>query len=117
MSDSRSHDKTAAARIDEGAAAAAVEEPLGGTGGSSGGGTRAGSGDPSGGPADLNGEGAKERIAAMEKAPDLEQSSDEDIARQAGALGSPDGSVAGAQSLARGPISTDSPGRGDVGSG
>lgn len=123
MSASKSHDESAAAIVNAATASAAAREPLEGTGGGLGGGTLAGAGNPSGGPADLN---SGDPIAARQKAPDLSHSSKDQIAHEAKALGSGDGSLADAAGLGSGaatagPTGAESlaagAGRGDVGSG
>lgn len=106
------------------AAAPGEKEALGGTGGSAGGGTRSGRGEPAGSTTD-RGPGAEVQQGGP---PDIGESSDEQIAREAGALGSVDGTLADAggdgkstAGLAGGPVDGESVGagasRGEAGSG
>jgi hypothetical protein len=76
-----------------------AQEPLGGTGGSSGGGALAGASEPSGGSTDRT---IPEDGSGPRGAREMSESSDEEIAREARALGSADGSLADAASGANG---------------
>jgi hypothetical protein len=102
-----------------------AQEPLGGTGGSAGGGALGGGGEPAGGPTDRT---IPEDASAAGGARELSESSDEEIAREARALGSADGSLAdaalgasGDAALAAGPVGGETvgtgAGRGEAGSG
>jgi hypothetical protein len=101
------------------------QEPLGGTGGSSGSGTRSGAGEPSGGAADRR---IPEDAGIASGDREMAESSDEEIARAARALGSVPGSLADAAAeetrgpaLAGGAVGAEAvgagAGRGEAGSG
>jgi hypothetical protein len=68
-------------------------DPLGGTGGSSGGGTRAGDGEPDG--EQIDGTAADAEVLAAPDRPGREQ--DEEIATEAAALGDVDGTLSDAK--------------------
>jgi hypothetical protein len=110
--------------LNEVAAAEPEREPLGATGGSAGGGTRAGAGEPSGGLTDVRSDDRVERNGLTGAG----ANTDEQIAREATALGSVSGTLADAASgetdaadSSGGPVGGEAvgagPGRGAVGSG